>query len=173
VQAVGAVPVQAGIADAYCASVFKWLLAGFGLGFVIVSEQLSARLQPEFRGYNNEPPSRSLRYGHINYPGVYALHASLQFMRSFGWEAIYQRVDTLALRAVNSLRERGFEVITPARAHGGIVSIQHPRASTLVRDLSEQSIFVEDRGPVVRASPHFYNTEEDIDRFVSALASRV
>jgi selenocysteine lyase/cysteine desulfurase len=172
VQAVGAVPVQAGIADAYCASVFKWLLAGFGLGFVIVSEKLSARLQPEFRGYNNEPPSRSLRYGHINYPGVYALHASLQFMRSFGWEAIYQRVDALALRAISSLRERGFEVITPTEAHGGIVSIQHPGASSLVRDLSEQSIFVEDRGPVVRASPHFYNTEEDIDRFVTALESR-
>jgi selenocysteine lyase/cysteine desulfurase len=170
VQAVGAVPVQAAIADAYCASVFKWLLAGFGLGFVIVSEQLSARLQPEFRGYNNEAPSRSLRYGHINYPGVYALHASLQFMSACGWEAIYEQVDALALRAIASLRDHGFEVITPPEAHGGIVSIQHPRASALVRDLSEQSIFVEDRGPVVRVSPHFYNTAEDIDRFVSALA---
>jgi kynureninase len=67
------------------------------------------------------------------------------------------------------VRNRGFEVITPDRAHGGIVSIRHPTASTLVRVLAEQSIFVEDRGPVVRVSPHFYNTEEDIDRFVSAL----
>jgi cysteine desulfurase / selenocysteine lyase len=170
VQAVGAVPVQAGIADAYCASVFKWLLSGFGLGFVTVSERLATELQPVLRGYNNEPPSRSVRYGHINYPGVYALQASLEFMRNIGWDAIHAQVDALALRAIASLRSRGFEVITPYGAHAGIVSIQHPAASALVSALADQSIFVEDRGPVVRASPHFYNTEEDIDRFVSALA---
>jgi cysteine desulfurase / selenocysteine lyase len=170
VQAVGAVPVQAGIADAYCASVFKWLLSGFGLGFVTVSERLAAELQPVLRGYNNEPPSRSVRYGHINYPGIYTLQASLEFMRNIGWDAIYAQVDALALRAIASLRSRGFEVITPYGAHAGIVSIEHPAASVLVGALADQSIFIEDRGPVVRASPHFYNTEEDIDRFVSALA---
>jgi cysteine desulfurase/selenocysteine lyase len=170
VQAVGAVPVEAGITDAYCASVFKWLLAGFGLGVVAVSERLAGELQPVLRGYNNAPPSRSVRYGHINYPGVYALQASLEFMRNIGWDEIYAQVDALALRTIASLRSRGFEVITPASAHAGIVSIQHPDASALVSALADQSIFVEDRGPVVRVSPHFYNTEEDIDRFVSALA---
>jgi len=170
VQAVGAVPVQAGLADAYCASVFKWLLSGFGLGFVTVSERLAGELQPVLRGYNNEPPSRSMRYGHINYPGIYALHASLEFMRSLGWDEIHAQVDRLALRAIASLRSRGFDVITPVDAHGGIVSIQHPAASVLVSALAEQSIFVEDRGPVLRVSAHFYNTDEDIDRFVGALA---
>jgi cysteine desulfurase / selenocysteine lyase len=170
VQAVGAVPVKAGIADAYCASVFKWLLSGFGLGFVTLSERLAAELQPVLRGYNNEPPSRSVRYGHINYPGIYALQASLEFMRNIGWDEIYGQVDALALRAIASLRSRGFEVITPYGAHAGIVSIEHPAASALVSALADQSIFVEDRGPVLRASPHFYNTDEDIDRFVSALA---
>jgi selenocysteine lyase/cysteine desulfurase len=170
VQAIGAVPVQAGSADAYCASVFKWLLSGFGLGFVTLSEQLAGELQPVLRGYNNEPPSRSVRYGHINYPGIYALHGTLEYLRSLGWSAIHARVESLALRTMTALRTRGFEVITPSGAHGGIVSIQHPEASMLVNALARQSIFVEDRGPVVRASPHFYNTEDDIDRFVSALA---
>jgi selenocysteine lyase/cysteine desulfurase len=170
VQAVGAVPVQAGVADAYCASVFKWLLSGFGLGFVTVSERLAGELQPVFRGYNNEPPSRSVHYGHMNYPGIYALRASLEFLRTIGWQEIHAQVDRLALRAIASLRSRGFDVITPDRAHAGIVSIQHPAASSLVNVLADQSIFVEDRGPVLRASPHFYNTEDDIDRFVAALA---
>jgi selenocysteine lyase/cysteine desulfurase len=170
VQAVGAIPVHAGIADAYCASVFKWLLSGFGLGFVTLSERLAVELQPVLRGYNNESPSRSVHYGHINYPGIYALQASLEFMRNVGWDEIHAQVDSLALRAIASLRSRGFEVITPDRAHAGIVSIQHPSASGLVQALASQAIFVEDRGPVVRASPHFYNTEEDIDRFVGALA---
>ena len=170
-QAVGAIPSQAGIADAYCASVFKWLLSGFGLGFVTVSERLAGELQPVLRGYNNEPPSRSVRYGHINYPGVYALQASLEFMRTLGWEEIHAQVDNAGVarpRLAAQPRFRSHHAGT--RAHAGIVSIQHPAASALVSALAEQSIFVEDRGPVVRASAHFYNTEEDIDRFVSALA---
>jgi selenocysteine lyase/cysteine desulfurase len=170
VQAIGAVPVQAGIVDAYCASVFKWLLSGFGLGFVAVSERLAGELQPVLRGYNNEPPSRTVSYGHLNYPGLYALLASLEYLRSIGWDEIFSQVDSLALRTIASLRSRGFTVITPNRAHGGIISIQHPAAADLVRVLAKQSIFVEDRGPVLRASPHFYNTEEDVDRFVGALA---
>ena len=170
VQAIGAVHTQAGLVDAYCASVFKWLLSGFGLGIVTVSERLASELQPVLRGYSNEPPSRTLRYSHVNYPGIYALLASLQYLRSIGWEQIYARVDSLASHTIESLRNRGLQVITPECARGGIVSIQHPYASNLVRVLAEQSIFVEDRGPVVRVSPHFYNTEDEIDRFVSALA---
>ena len=172
VQAIGAVPVRAAIVDAYCASVFKWLLSGFGLGIVTVSERLADELQPVLRGYNNEPPSRGIRYSHINYPGVYALLASLQYLRSVGWEAIHSRVDHLASFTITSLRDRGFQVITPESARGGIVSIQHPEASRVVRALAEQAIFVEDRGGVIRVSPHFYNTEEDIEHFVSALARR-
>jgi selenocysteine lyase/cysteine desulfurase len=169
VQAIGAIPVHAKVADAYCASVFKWLLSGFGLGFVVLSDGLAGELNPVIRGYNNEAPSRSVRYGHINYPGVYALNASLEFMRSLGWQQIHAQVANLALRTITSLRGRGFEVITPEDAHAGIVSIRHPEASAIVGILAEQSIFVEDRGPVVRVSPHFYNTEEDVDRFVAAL----
>ncbi len=115
VQAVGAIPVQAGIADAYCASVFKWLLSGFGLGFVVLSERLAGELTPVLRGYNNEPPSRSLRYGHLNYPGIYALQASLEYLRSLGWDSIHAQVALLALRTIASLRSRGFEVLTPDR----------------------------------------------------------
>lgn len=170
VQAIGAVPTQAGLVDAYCASVFKWLLSGFGLGIVTISERLAGELQPVLRGYNNEPPSRAVRYSHVNYPGIYALVASLRYLRSFGWEEIYARVDSLASHTISALRRRGLNVITPEHARGGIVSFQHPAASSLVRALAAESIFVEDRGPVVRVSPHFYNTEAEIDRFVSALA---
>jgi cysteine desulfurase/selenocysteine lyase len=170
VQAVGAVPVQAELADAYCGSAFKWLLSGFGLGFLALSERLAAELQPVVRGYNNGFPSRTIHYGHINYPGIYALLASLEYLRSIGWDEIFSRVDELALRTIASLRARGFDVITPSHAHGGIVSIRHPAASDLVRALATQSIFVEDRNLLLRVSPHFYNTVEEVDHFVSALA---
>jgi selenocysteine lyase/cysteine desulfurase len=169
VQAVGALPVDATGVDAYCSSVFKWLLSGFGLGFVALSERLAGELQPVVRGYSNEQPSRSLRYGHLNYPGIFALHSTLAYLKSVGWPRIHERVHALAARAISSLRAHGLEVLTPDSAHGGIVSIRHPQATQLVRSLARQSILVEDAAPIVRASAHFYNTEEDIDRFASAL----
>lgn len=170
VQAVGATQVDAGLADAYCASVFKWLLSGFGLGFLTLSDRLAGELLPALQGYANEPPSQSVRYGHINYPGIYALHATLGYMKSVGWTDIHARVAMLAQRTIGALKSQGFEVLTPAWAHAGIVAIRHPAASALVRSLAAQSIVVEDWNPIVRVSPHFYNSEQDIDRFVEALA---
>lgn len=168
--AVGAVPVDSSKVDAYCASVFKWLLSGLGLGFALVDESLAADLVPEFPDYSNEPPSRSLAYSHINHQSLYALHATLTWLRMIGWELIYARQAHLSGYVAHELQQRGLEVLTPERGRAGIISFHHPRATRLVATLAEQSILVEDLGnDVVRLSTHFYNTDEDIDRLMSAL----
>jgi len=162
-----------GIADAVLRLCFsKWLLSGFGLGFrhggasgwawrvcnrCFVVTTTSRRAAPCGMDIS------TIR-------GVYALQASLEFMRTLGWEEIHApRGTNLALRAIGSLRSRGFsEVITagPRLNARYCVDPASGRLGPWSAALAEQSIFVEDRGPVVRASPHFYNTEEDIDRFV-------
>jgi selenocysteine lyase/cysteine desulfurase len=169
VQAVGAVPVDAALADAYCGSSFKWLLSGFGLGFMTLSDRFLDAWTPPLRGYANEWPSKEPQYGHQNYPGIFALNASLEFLESIGWEAIHRRVADLTGRLLAVLEERGFDVVTPRETRAGIVSVRHAAAATLVRDLAAESIHVEDRDALVRASPYFYNSEDDIDRFVVAL----
>jgi cysteine desulfurase / selenocysteine lyase len=172
VQAVGAIPVRAGLADAYCGSSFKWLLGGFGLGFMTLSERLARQWTPPFRGYANEWPSRDPQYGHLDYPGIYALGASLAFLGSLGWEAIFRRVARLSSRLSDQLLHGGFDVLTPRPAAAGIVSIRRDDAGEIVERLARQSIFVEDRDSILRASPHFYNTDAEIDRFVAALVKR-
>jgi selenocysteine lyase/cysteine desulfurase len=172
VQAVGAMPVRAALADAYCGSSFKWLLGGFGLGFMTLSERLARDWTPPFRGYANEWPSRDPQYGHLDYPGIYALGASLAFLGALGWEAIFERVAQLSSRLSDRLRGDGFEVLTPRAATAGIVSVRRDDAAALVERLARQSIFVEDRDSILRASPHFYNTGAEIDRFVEALTKR-
>lgn len=172
VQAVGAIPVRAGLADAYCGSSFKWLLGGFGLGFMTLSERLAREWTPPLRGYANEWPSRDPQYGHLDYPGIYALGASLAFLDALGWDAIFRQVAQLSDRLARELPQHGFEVLTPRRAAAGIISIRCNDSSERVERLAQESIFVEDRESILRASPHFYNTEAEIDRFMAALTKR-
>lgn len=169
VQAVGAVPVSADEADAYCASVFKWLLSGFGLAILVLGEDFADTLNPALRGYANLPPSRGLRYGHMNYPGIYALHATLSYLGSVGWENIHGRVGHLVARAMAGLHAAGFDVVTPRESHAGIVSIRHSESARVVEALADRAIIVEDGAPYIRMSPHFYNTDDDVDRLLSAL----
>jgi selenocysteine lyase/cysteine desulfurase len=170
VQAVGAMEVDASVADFYTASAFKWLLSGFGLAVMVTRADFEQTLDPLVRGYNNEAPSHHLRYAHINYPGVYALNATLEFLESLGGASLFSRVDELTRRLHSGLTAAGWSVVTPLDARAGIVSIAHPNAAACAALLAQRQIRVEERAGLVRASPHFYNSEADIDRFVGALS---
>jgi len=169
-QAAGAIDVDASFADVYAASVFKWLLSVFGVAFLAVGASFQQQLEPAFRGYANEPPSHSLRYAHVNYPGLEVLRASLNYMEQIGWSSIYERVDSLTRMLSEELQRAGFSVVTPAACRAGIVSISHSEADTVVDRLSALGCRTELRDGLIRLSPHFYNTEDEIHSFVSALS---
>jgi selenocysteine lyase/cysteine desulfurase len=169
VQAVGAVDVDAGLADFYTASAFKWLLSGFGLALIVTRPELAQTLRPGILGYNNEPPSTHLRYSHINYPGIYALTASLDYLGSLGWPALFARVAMLAKTLRDALDAEGVKVVTSANAYAGIVSIPHPNATGAAAQLAQNGVRIEERFGLLRASPHFYNTEADVLRLVRLL----
>jgi selenocysteine lyase/cysteine desulfurase len=171
VQAVGAVEVDASIADFYTASVFKWLLSGFGLAIMIARPDFEQTFDPLTRGYNNEPPSRQLRYSHMNYPGVYALCAALEYLESLGWGGIFERVERLATTLHGALLSQGFSVVTPVAACAGIISIAQADAAECAARLARADVRVEERSGLLRVSPHFYNSEAEIERFVETLSA--
>ena len=74
-----------------------------------------------------------------------------------------------ALRS--SLRERGFDLRVPPddEHHASITMIELDDPGPVVDRLAERDIIVDFRPGALRASPYFYNTEEDIDIFVDAL----
>jgi cysteine desulfurase / selenocysteine lyase len=170
VQAVGAVDVDASLADFYTASVFKWLLSGFGLALMVTRPDFAQTLRPGILGYNNEPPSTHLRYSHVNYPAMYALNASLDYLGSIGWPNVFSRVAMLASTLRGELQATGLKVITPASACAGIVSIAHPDAAGAVARLALRDVRIEERSGLLRAAPHFYNTETELEQFVGRLA---
>lgn len=170
-QAAGSIPVDASLADFYVSAAYKWLLSGFGLAFVAMSHDLAATVDPALRGYNNEGDSRVLRSGHANYPGIYALSATLDFLEGIGWPDIHARVESLAMLLDARLRDAGWSVVTPQNARAGIVSIAVSNAKLCEERLGRRGVRVAERGGLLRITPDFYNTEAEIDHFIVALHS--
>jgi cysteine desulfurase/selenocysteine lyase len=168
-QGVGATPVELTDNALYSASVFKWLLSGFGLGILIVRARAARALEPAVRGYHNAAPSRELQYSHVNYPGILALSASLEYLERVGWDSIYTVVETLWRELYAALSALDIEVVTPPSAHAGILSCRLPEVPGIKDALAREHVYVEERAGLMRVSPHFYNTSEDIGAFVERL----
>lgn len=171
VHAVGAIPVDASLADIYVTSFFKWTLAGFGLGLGIISPALRARLEPQQRGYANPAPSRLLAHSHANYPGIFALGAALDYLDRLGHARIEARVAGLQADLSARLIAEGFDVATPADAAAGIVALRVPDPEGLARSLDARGIRTSPRGAMLRLSPHFYNSSDDLAACCAALVA--
>ena len=167
--ALGAIDVDASVADFYTGSTFKWLLSGFGVAYSMMRQRAAAEIEPVFRGYANEAPSRSLQYSHANYPVMYALEATLELLEGLGWQAIEARVSSLTETLHRELVAAGWEVVTPMESRAGIISIRDPNAPQTVARLLAERVEVEDRAGHLRVSPHFYNNEADLRRFLDVL----
>lgn len=189
IQSVGCLPLdveEAGV-DFLAADGHKWLLSVEGCGIFFCSRRVLDRVRPRVVGWRSvvdnwdydryhlelQPGAGRFEDGSPNTAGIFALGAAVDLLLELGLEAVETRVHDLTQRLVQGLRARGFPVLSP-RAHGetsGIVSFQVPGepVGRSVERLREQRIFVVARRGGVRASPHFYNSEGEIDSLLAAL----
>lgn len=168
IEAFGAIPLELEHVDVYGSAVFKWMLSGFGTSIGLFAERARAMLTPAYRGYRNKPPSDAFEYADPNYPGLYVLDATMDYLDTLGWPAIYERVDALTQQVVDAVTGLGIAPVTPADARAGIVAFATEDAPGVVARLRERGVDVVDKVGLVRVSPHFYNNSEDIERFAAA-----
>ncbi len=85
----------------------------------------------------------------------------------------FNRVLELTDRVVDGLFARGAEVSSPRNPGeaSGIVSFVLPGVAPTdtVRRLRAAGVFVVERRGCVRVSPHFYNSEEEIDLLLASI----
>lgn len=198
-QSVGQMPidVQALGCDLLSATGRKYLRAPRGTGFLYVRNAVVDQLEPlTLSGFSAEwtGPStyqvhaRANRFENFenNKAAVVGLGVAADYAMQWGLEAIWQRVSTLA----HDLRSR-LSALPGVRIHDrglvqcGIVSftVEGREPAAIQRVLKEQHIHVtesackttlldlSERGleSVVRASVHYYNSEEEVERFVQAI----
>jgi selenocysteine lyase/cysteine desulfurase len=152
-----------------------------------VSDRVVERLRPTRSGWRSmrdllqwtelevsfAAGAKRFESGTLNVYGIHALGGSLEVLLAAGAAAVEERVLALTERAAAGLARLGFTVISSRRPGetSGIVTAVHPAvtAEELVRRLAELDIVVAARAGRFRISPHFYNTEDEIDRCLNAL----
>jgi len=189
IQSLGALAhdVERENVDVLAAASHKWQLGPEGIGVLYVSDRVIERLRPLRSGWRSmrdqihwtefaldwNDGAKRFESGTLNMYGIAALGGSLEILLEATVEAIERKVLALADRAARALQDLGFTVVS-SRAPGeasGIVAAIHPHrgAEDLVRRLSERDVIVATRAGRLRISPHFYNTDEEIDRCLGEL----
>jgi selenocysteine lyase/cysteine desulfurase len=126
---------------------------------------------PQFKG-----EAEKYEGGMLGFTVLYAMAAALELFLEIGPAVIERRVQQLTEKTRAALREAGATLLYDRYEHydSPIIAAQFPGedVSALARRLEQQKVLVAARHGNLRVSPHFYNDEDDITRFASALAER-
>ena len=193
IQSLGATRLDCQHFDFLAADSHKWLLGPLGAGILYVKESRFAELRPALLGSLNvvspnfvaqttiEFPDHARRYecGAYNALGIFGMRASMEMLLALGLDNIQNRLLQLHAYAANLFREAGFTVLSdrfPEGAKSGIVTIHKPGTdlAPLFAALQKRKITASlrwglDQQAYLRFSPHFYNTESELDATVAAL----
>ncbi|HET6262174.1 MAG TPA: aminotransferase class V-fold PLP-dependent enzyme, partial [Chloroflexia bacterium] len=168
------------------AGAHKWLLGPQGVGVFYVRKDMLERLWPlsanwlsvvnreDFLNYGQPWMDAAARVegSTWNLSGLVALDAILSMILEIGVPRIEARIMQLSGRLMDGLLSRGYDVVSSQAPHerSGIVCFRAKGdPMDLLAQAQAQNIIVAVRVGVVRVSPHFYNTEEEIDRFLAIL----
>jgi cysteine desulfurase/selenocysteine lyase len=189
IQGLGVLPLHAaewGL-DAVASGVHKWQLAPSGTGVLYIAPHVLDRLRLVNMGapsvvdvmkfdpldFTPKPTAQRYEEGSPNALGFVGLNAALSLLEEAGIENIAARVLALGDYTANALETKGYTVVSPRADHhrAGLVMFTHPTQANdaVLATLTEAGVTAAARGGSLRFSPHFYNTEEEIDRAVAVL----
>jgi selenocysteine lyase/cysteine desulfurase len=175
--------------DALCATGHKWLLGGYGSGFVYLSRELLNQSLPRSLGWlsveepfemrNDELRPRHdaaarVELGCPHFAGIFSLGASLDLIAEIGIGNIQQRVLELNRVLTNALAENSWQVLSPLNHEGSrsaetLVACEKP--AEVVRHLFRHRVIVTEKPEGIRVATHCFNNEEDIERLIAGLSS--
>ena len=194
VQAVGSLDVRLrdrGIAM-WAASAHKGLLAPHGIGLFYCRRDLIPAMHPAYLARNGlvpgaaddhfvEKPDAPLRddacrfeTGNLNYSGIHALAAALDLILSVGISTIERHVLDLGDYMTAQLQRRGIARLgPPARdRRSSICAFTFP-GDGWVEYLRQNRIIVSGRRGAIRISLGLYNTQAEVDEFISVIDRRL
>ena len=190
-QSLGTAPFDAPAsgADFVASGNLKYLMGMPGIAFLWVRPGAADRLQPALTGwFGRADPfafdaerldwadgARRLDMGTPPVMEAYVARAGMAWIRELGLDAIGSWTRMLAERAIDRGRARGLRLLGPADAEARSPSTAFAcrHSHEVEAALRRRGIIASARGPALRLAPHFYNTLDDVDQAVDALAEVV
>lgn len=164
--------------DALGGSGYKWLMAGFGNGYLMLSNQLKAVLYADAQ--KGERPIEAMwsskiildtffEPGHQDTLSHGTLGQSILFLKQLGLENIQQHLHEVSAYAYQKLEERDLLLfdIKNRKLKSSLINIQlDPKYYDL---FMANGIKCFPRGTGIRIGLHLYNTQEDVDRLIKVI----
>jgi kynureninase len=184
-QSIGAVPldVEEIGADFVLGGAHKWMCGSTELGFLYVRPRLLERLEPAATGWvaSLDPlafgavteyahTARRFASGTPQVLPALLSRVGLELLASVGIDNIRALSLRRTAQIAAAAESAGIEVLSPEepRRRGGVVSLKFPGDALAVAALAKRGFVCSHRG-ALRVAPHFYNTDEECERFARAL----
>lgn len=173
--------------DALCATGHKWMLSGYGSGFVYLSRNLMQQAPARALGWlsvedpfemrndelrpRHDAPAR-VELGCPHLAGIFSLGAAVELIEELGIANIQERALQLNRMLTEALAENGWQVISPiqndaSRSAETLIEVERPAET--VRALFRRGVIVTEKPEGLRAATHFFNDESDIERLIGGL----
>ena len=185
----GVIPIEANHADILVTSCYKWLLGTHGVAIFYWNRNRLGDVKPPFLGWHSgvsipdwrDPTQFTLKSdgdrfvpGNHSFISVYILENALDHILRIGASAIEKHVLELSGKTWKGLKQLGLELMTPRNPaeRAGNICFMTEGIDAVVKSLAEKNIHVWGGYAGVgrvRVSTHLYNTEEDVDRLLTAL----
>lgn len=187
-QSIGAFPfdVHAAGVDYLVGGTLKWLMGGPGIAFLYARRDVADAARPSAVGWwgvadpfafdvEHLDPGKGARrfeYGTPAVAAIYAARAGISLLDEIGIATVRERHMLLSQQLVDGAKSQGWTVRCPAdaRERTAIVTVEHPEPQKAVDALRSKGVITDSRPGLIRLSPHYFNTADEMSRALELLA---
>jgi len=184
--------------DALVCGMYKWMQGPHGAAFLYTRHDRLNDLDPNYIGWHGvedsvvrrlstqqdlfgkpfniedaEPAKDATRFegGSWGVISIIGAKAALEYALKHDQQERYHRVLKITDHLIEGLKKKGRIILTPlvSDRRSGIVVFEDSDPQATFNKLKSLNITAASRVKAIRVSPHYYNTEEEIDKLLSAL----
>ena len=164
----------------------KWLMGLQGLSYFYISNKLIDQIEQKFVGWTSVKNAWNLldydlnlvesadkfQNGTTSRIGIIALNSSLSLFEEIGYENTEKQILGNTEYLIEKLNNSGFQTIfnnLNRKYLAGIVTFRYKNGEAIFNELKRRRIIVSLREGMIRISPHFYNTLDELDFLIDQL----
>jgi len=189
-QALGLIDVDVGMTpvDFLAGTVSKWLMGPTGVGYLYLADEHLGATPPnvgwmsasnvdewDVRHCKLHDGAGRFQGGIPNLVGIVGALAGVDLLNEIGRPFIERRVNELTQYLLDALIRLGVDIWTPLQSaeRAGIVFFRIPKYREAHLELRSERIYCGSFLGGIRCDPNFYNTEEELDKFLEVIRRHV